>query len=193
MSMTLQATTSQTVGPFFKIGMDWLGWSNVSDPRVAGERITIRGRMLDGNLEGVCDGVLEIWQADSQGKYAQRSATRDSSSEPDFAGFGRIPTDDAGTFCFTTIKPGRVPGPKGRLQAPHIVVSVFARGLLRRLITRIYFPDDPNNKTDFALNQVDPARRETLIAKKSGSETGTLEWNIILQGDNETVFFDCGL
>ncbi len=111
-----------------------------------------------------------------------------SLGSPDYA---RVPTDDRGCFHFATIKPGRVPGPGEKLQAPHIVVSFFARGLLRRLVTRIYFPDEAANAEDFALSQVPPDRRGTLIAKKREGNAGAFEWNIALQGSEETVFFDC--
>jgi len=104
-----------------------------------------------------------------------------------------VPTTALGGFRFATIKPGPVPGPEGGEQAPHLLVSVFMRGVLRRMVTRIYFPDDPRNAADFILNLVEPARRSTLIAKKSGGDPGTLEWNVILQGTDETVFFDLGL
>ncbi len=189
--MSLQTTSSQTVGPFFKIGFDWLNRNDLTGPGVTGERVTFAGAVLDGDSKPVPDAVLEIWQANSHGKYAHPDDTQDKPLEPAFKGCGRIPTDDHGRFQFTTIKPGQVPGPEGKLQAPHIVVSVFARGLLRRLVTRIYFPDEPANASDFALNQVEPARRGTLIAKKVTGQTGALEWNVILQGTNETVFFDC--
>lgn len=189
--MSLQATSSQTVGPFFKIGFDWLNRNDLTGPGVTGERVTFSGLVLDGDSKPVPDAVLEIWQANSAGKYAHPDDTQDKPLEAGFRGYGRIPTDDQGRFQFTTIKPGLVPGPDGKMQAPHIVVSVFARGLLRRLVTRIYFPDEPANAMDFALNQVEPARHGTLIAKKSGAQAGTLEWNVILQGADETVFFDC--
>jgi protocatechuate 3,4-dioxygenase alpha subunit len=107
-----------------------------------------------------------------------------------FRGYGRIPTGSDGTFHFKTIKPGRVSAPDGTRQAPHINISVFMRGLLRRLVTRIYFPDDEANAEDFALKLVEPARRETLIAKQSVKEAGLLEWNVVMQEPNETVFFD---
>ena len=150
--MSLQATTSQTVGPFFKIGLDWLNRDNLAAPGVAGERVIIEGCVLDGDSKPVPDALLEIWQANSHGKYAHPEDTQNKTLEPGFTGYGRIPTDDKGHFRFTTIKPGQVPGPGGKLQAPHIVVSVFARGLLRRLVTRIYFPDEPANSADFALS-----------------------------------------
>jgi protocatechuate 3,4-dioxygenase alpha subunit len=167
--------------------------ANLAAPGVSGERVTIEGRVLDGDGKPVPDAILEIWQANSYGKYAHPEDDRDKPVEPNFTGYGRIPTNDEGKFSFTTIKPGQVPDPDGKLQAPHIVVSVFARGLLRRLVTRIYFPNDPANDADFALRLVEPLRRETLIAKKPAGEAGALEWNVILQGLNETVFFDCGL
>lgn len=191
--MSLQATTSQTVGPYFSIGLTWLTHDTLAGPEVSGDRVTIEGRVLDGDGEPVPDALIEVWQANSYGKYAHPDDTQGKPVEPGFKGFGRIPTDDNGKFQFTTIKPGPVPGPGGKHQAPHIVVIVFMRGLLRHLYTRIYFPDDPANASDFALNLVEPERRETLVAKKKGGQSGAFEWNVILQGPAETVFFDCGL
>ncbi len=188
--MSLHATTSQTVGPFFKIGFSWLYQDNLAGPGVLGERVEIAGCILDGDGKPVPDGVIEIWQANSQGKYAHPDDPQDTPTEAGFTGYGRIPTDDEGRFHFTTIKPGRVPGPDGKPQAPHLAVSVFTRGLLRRLVTRIYFPDEQGNKEDFALNLVEAGRRGTLIAKKIDGHPGALEWNVILQGPGETVFFD---
>jgi protocatechuate 3,4-dioxygenase alpha subunit len=188
--MTLHATTSQTVGPFFSIGFDRLNRSDLTGAGVTGQRIEIAGRVLDADAQGVPDAVIEIWQANTHGKYAHPDDPQDKPTESAFHGFGRIPTQQNGTFRFATIKPGRVPGPDGKLQAPHIVVSVFARGLMRRLVTRIYFPDDPANSEDYALALVEPSRRHTLIAKRSTSEA-LLEWNVVLQGPDETVFFDC--
>lgn len=188
--MSLRATTSQTVGPFFKIGFSWLYRDNLAGPGVSGERVEIAGRILDGDGKPVPDGIIEIWQANSNGKYLHPDDPQKKSIEPGFTGFGRIPTDDEGRFQFTTIKPGRVPGPDGLLQAPHLAVSVFTRGLLRRLVTRIYFPDEPGNNQDFALNLVEAGRRGTLIAIKIDGRPGSLEWNVILQGPGETVFFD---
>jgi len=189
--MSLQATTSQTVGPFFHIGLNWLYKDNLAGPGVSGEHLEITGRVLDADGRGVPDAMLELWQANAQGKYAHPEDTQEKQVEPGFQGYGRVPTAKDGSFRFRTIKPGRVPGLDGRLQAPHIVVSVFMRGLLRRLITRIYFPDDAANAEDFALNLVGPARRGTLIARKAAEDEARLEWNVILQGPEETVFFDC--
>ncbi|HKE09179.1 MAG TPA: protocatechuate 3,4-dioxygenase subunit alpha [Candidatus Acidoferrum sp.] len=189
--MSLQATTSQTVGPYFRIGMTWLFKDDLTDPGIAGERVVISGKVLDADGHGVSDAVLEFWQANAQGKYAHPDDRPHKSEEPGFTGFGRVPTAEDGNFRFTTIKPGGVPGPDGKFQAPHIVVSVFMRGLLKRLITRIYFPGEPANASDFALNLVDSARRGTLIAKQSAQDNTALEWNVVLQGPAETVFFDC--
>jgi protocatechuate 3,4-dioxygenase alpha subunit len=191
--MSLWASTSQTIGPFFSIGLTRLKQDNLVGEGVSGERVTIAGRMLDGDGQPVPDGLVEIWQANAHGKYAHPEDDQKKSIETGFKGFGRVMTDDQGRFQFTTIKPGSVPAPDGKTQAPHIVVSVFARGLERRLVTRIYFPYEPSNPSDFALNLIEPGRRETLIARKVADKSGVLEWNIILQGPSETVFFDCGL
>jgi protocatechuate 3,4-dioxygenase, alpha subunit len=188
--MSLQATTSQTVGPYFSIGLTRLKKIDLTAPGVSGERVTISGRVLDGDRKPVPDCLIEIWQANSHGKYAHPEDDQHKPLEPGFHGYGRIPTDELGRFRFTTIKPGPVPGPRGKPQAPHIAVTVFMRGLLRHLFTRIYFPDDPANAGDHILNLVEPERRASLIAKKNVNEIGTLEWNVILQGVDETVFFD---
>jgi protocatechuate 3,4-dioxygenase alpha subunit len=203
--MTLQATTSQTVGPYFQIGLARFYVDDLTGPGVSGEAIEIAGRVFDGDGQPVPDGVIEIWQADGEGQYAQPEFLQALESigegglpvteniqaqrgQP-FRGFGRVPTDADGSFHFKTIKPGRVAAPDGTLQAPHIAVSVFTRGLLRRLVTRIYFPDEPGNAQDFALKLVDAERRHTLIAKKV--RDNRLEWNVVLQGVDETIFFDC--
>ena len=191
--MGLQATTSQTVGPYFSIGLTRLKKDNLAGPGVSGERVTISGRVLDGDGEPVPDAMLELWQANAHGRYAHPEDKQDRPVDPGFHGFGRLPTDSHGAFRFTTIKPGSVPGPDGKPQAPHIVVSVFSRGLLRRLVTRVYFPDESANNDDFVLHLVEPARRETLLAKRVAGQVGNLEWNVLLQGPDETVFFDTGL
>lgn len=191
--MSLQATTSQTVGPYFRIGLARLFVDDLAGPGVSGQRVEIAGKLLDADGQGIPDGMIEIWQANSHGKYAHPEDTQDKPTEKGFRGYGRIATDENGNFHFKTIKPGGVPGPDGKLQAPHIVVSVFSRGLSRRLVTRIYFPDEPANAEDFALSLIDPSRRHTLIAQKSAQPEAHLEWNIRLQGPNETVFFDTGL
>jgi protocatechuate 3,4-dioxygenase alpha subunit len=189
--MTLRATTSQTVGPFFSIGMDRLNCVELAGPGVRGERVTIEGRVLDADGVGVPDAVIELWQANSHGKYAHPEDPQDKPVEAGFQGYGRIPTDEDGKFQFTTIRPGAVPGRDGKMQAPHIAVSVFMRGLLRRLVTRIYFPDEAGNAGDFVLSLVEAERRETLIARKTAGVPGLLKWDVIMQGPGETVFFDC--
>ena len=179
--MSLHATTSQTVGPYLHIGMSWLITENLASKRVAGERISIAGCVFDGDGRPVADALLEIWQADAAGNYAN----------PGFRGFGRSATDAKGAFRFRTIKPGRVAGAGGKLQAPHIAVNVFMRGLLKQLVTRIYFADDPANAEDAVLALVPVARRGTLLARKGARNSGALEWNVMLQGRDETVFFNC--
>jgi len=191
--MSLQATTSQTVGPYFRIGLQWLNQDNLAGEGVAGERVTIQGRVLDGDGAPVPDALLEIWQANVHGKYAHPEDTRTKLLEPGFTGYGRVPTNREGIFRFSTIKPGPVPGPDGKEQAPHLLVSVFMRGLLKRLMTRIYFPDEPRNAGDSILNLVEPERRSTLIAKRISGQPGALEWNVVLQGPDETVFFELGV
>jgi len=179
--MSLQATTSQTVGPYLHIGLTWLITENLAQASVGGERISIEGRVLDGDGNPVNDALVEIWQADADGKYSAKG----------FRGFGRSATDDKGGFRFHTIKPGRVAGPARKLQAPHIAVNVFMRGLLKQLVTRIYFADEPANAGDPVLALVPADRRATLIAKPVMGKPGALEWNVNLQGRDETVFFDC--
>jgi protocatechuate 3,4-dioxygenase, alpha subunit len=194
--MKLTATTWQTVGPFFRIGLERLYVDDLAVPGIPGERVEIAGRILDGDGQGVPDAVVEIWQADAQGKYPKpenvHAKTNESAhSESVFRGYGRVATQSDGSFHVKTIKPGRVPAPDGTLQAPHLAVSIFMRGLLRRLVTRLYFPEDSANSQDFILNMVHPDRRATLIAKKSAMRDDLLDWDVVLQGPHETVFFDC--
>jgi protocatechuate 3,4-dioxygenase alpha subunit len=186
--VSLFATGSQTVGPYLHIGLDWLVTRNIRGRGVKGERVTVSGRLLDGDGVGVGDGLIEIWQANSHGKYAHPEDRQAKPLERGWRGFGRIPTDANGAFRFNTIKPGRVPGPGGKLQAPHLVVSVFMRGLLKHLATRMYFPDELANAEDPVLTLVPAARRATLVAKRKAK--GALEWSIFLQGRGETVFFE---
>ena len=159
-------TPSQTVGPFFGVGLPFEKGEQIVAPGTAGA-IRVEGQVLDGKGEPVPDALIEIWQIGSR--------------------FGRARTDAEGAFSFTTAKPGGTPAPDGRTQAPHLNVTVFARGLLRHLVTRMYFPDETEaNATDPVLNLVEPARRETLIAKNCG---GVLHFDVRLQGERETVFF----
>ncbi len=135
--MKLQATPSQTVGPYFTIGLTRLSKVDLVGPGVSGEKVTIAGGVLDGDGKPVPDALLEIWQANSHGKYAHHEDNQNKALELGFQGYGRMGVDASGRFLFTTVKPGVVPGPNGTMQAPHIAVSVFARGLLLRLVTRI--------------------------------------------------------
>lgn len=183
--MKLVPTTSQTVGPFYSIGFEWMMGTDLTVAGAAGERITIRGKIVDGDGLPVPDAVLEIWQADAKGQYADPQQIAGGG----FTGFGRIPTDDQGAFSFITIKPGIVRDEGGDGQAPHIVVSIFMRGLLTRLVSRIYFPGEPSNALDPTLRLVPESRRGTVIARQADSP-GELEWVVRLQGKDETVFFD---
>jgi protocatechuate 3,4-dioxygenase, alpha subunit len=179
---------SQTSGPFLSIGLldGYLGASLVpeDDPRA----IRIRGRLLDGNGDPVPDGLVEIWQANAAGRYAHPEDARDDIPlEEGFLGFGRSGTVEDGWFEFVTVKPGRVPAPGGGLQAPHLVVTVFARGLLKHLVTRLYFPDEVDaNAEDPVLLGLAPDERETLVARVAD---GNLRFDVVLQGDHQTTFF----
>lgn len=190
----LYPTTSQTVGPYLHIGLSGLNCADLTAglPDLGTPAVVIEGRVTDGQGNPVPDGMIEIWQADARGVYRHpddpgyRGA---DAAQAGFTGFGRVPTEADGSFRFTTIKPGRVAGPGGTLQAPHIVVSLFMRGLLKQLSTRMYFPDETGaNEQDWIFRQVPSARRETLVAQTAGS--GVLRWNVVLQGTGETVFFD---
>lgn len=167
-------TPSQTIGPFFGFALP-----RTAGPFVAAEgepgSFWIRGRVLDGDGQPVTDALVETWQADASGRY--RSGL----------GFGRTGTDASGIWAVHTSKPGRVPAEAG-LQAPHVAVSVHARGLLRRLVSRIYFADElAPNAADPVLAAVDPARRATLLAAPTDDGYA---WDICLQGRDETVFFE---
>ena len=185
-------TTSQTVGPFFH---DCLlradATRNVlTEAETLGERIRIQGRVLDGDGAGVPDAMIEIWQANAAGRYNHPDDTRDLPLDPTFMGFGRSGTDADGMFWFETIKPGRVPF-QDELQAPHICITVFARGLLNHLPTRLYFADDLSNAQDAVLNRVPPERRATLLAQPSSQDGKRVyHLDIQLQGADETVFFN---
>jgi protocatechuate 3,4-dioxygenase alpha subunit len=145
-----------------------------------GARVTIRGRVIDGDGKGVPDAVLEIWQSENVGPPTFSNT----------AGFGRVATDEHGAFEFTTSTPRESTERDGSHQAPHLAVSIFMRGLLKRLVTRIYFEDQAANRDDLILNLVEPGRRETLLARRAPDSQDTFEWNVILQGPEETVFFD---
>jgi protocatechuate 3,4-dioxygenase alpha subunit len=206
-------TPSQTVGPFFHYGLPWKGGAdlvgksdmgarpdlfpeahyvlNLSSPSGTPDGVVIEltGRVIDGAGAGVPDAMIEIWQANAAGRYRSHDDTRDNVAlDPHFVGFGRASTDDEGRYRFRTIMPGRVPGPGNALQAPHIALSLFGRGLIKRLATRVYFDGAAGNEGDPALAQVPAARRRTLIACLDAAGAWSLD--LVLQGAGETVFFD---
>jgi protocatechuate 3,4-dioxygenase, alpha subunit len=191
-------TPSQTVGPFFKYGLTPNGayeWNdaftnNLVTSDTSGDRIRVEGRVFDGDGQPVPDAMLEIWQADAQGRF---SDPQDKRAPPNssFKGFGRCGTDPNGGFVFDTIKPGTVPDPDGKPQAPHLVLAIFARGMLLQLYTRIYLGGEAANAADPILALVPADRRNTLIAaREPGAGNAVYRLDIHLQGDNETVFFD---
>jgi protocatechuate 3,4-dioxygenase alpha subunit len=184
----LLITPSQTVGPFLHIGLPWPDGAHVV-PEDSPGAIVIIGVVFDGAGAVVPDALIETWQADPAGGFAHPDDPRGQSSygEP-FRGFGRCPTDAAGAFRIVTLKPGPLPAPGGRIEAPHLDVSVLARGLLDRLVTRIYFADEAvANAADPVLSTVDDTRRGTLLAVPAGT---AYTFNIHLQGPAETVFFE---
>ena len=187
--MSPETTPSQTIGPFFHDALLERNYSELVSPDHP-EAIEIRGTVYDGAGEPMPDAMVEIWQADRAGRYDHSADDRDDLSlDEDFSGFGRSGTDASGAFSFLTLKPGPVPGPGGEVQAPHVMVSVFARGLLKRLVTRIYFPDEQEaNAIDPVLSSIeDQELRRTLIARDEGD---ALRFDIHLQGDGQTAFFE---
>jgi protocatechuate 3,4-dioxygenase alpha subunit len=190
MAAKLIPTPGQTVGPFFALGLDRPEWADMTRHNPAGERVVIEGRVLDGDGAPVPDALIELWQANAAGRYDHRAdAQADKKIDPNFHGYGRVATDAEGRFAVKTIKPGAVPGRGNALQAPHINVAFFARGLLRQLHTRIYFADEPTNANDPLLSRIEDAGvRNTLIARKDGP--GVYRFDFVLQGKNETAFLD---
>lgn len=183
-------TPSQTVGPYLHLGLTWNTTPDLTLGNPKGERIVIQGRVLDGEGQPIPDALIEIWQANAAGRYNHPEDTQDKPLDSGFKGFGRVPTDKEGRFRFTTMKPGAVPGPGNSLQAPHVNVCLSMRGMLRHLYTRIYFSDEAGNANDPVLGLIEDAgRRATLVAdKKAGA--AEYRWDIVMQGANETVFFD---
>jgi protocatechuate 3,4-dioxygenase, alpha subunit len=183
--MMLTPSGSQTVGPFFRIGLEHLCSRN-ADTRLDDDlqRLTICGRVLDGEGVQVPDAVLEIWHADSEGRFGAEPAASGLSGC-----FTRAATDENGSFSYSIVRPGAIVCSAEQKQAPHIAVLVFARGLLRHLRTRMYFPDEPANDSDPVLQLIPEERRSTLIAHEDAEHPGVLEWNVVLQGGDETVFF----
>ena len=190
-------TPSQTVGPYFAYGLtpgDKYEWNdafsnNLITTDVTGERIRIEGRVFDGDGAVVPDCMLEVWQADAQGRFADLQDKR-ALPNASFRGFGRVGTNKDGGYAFDTIKPGSVPDPDGKPQAPHILLAVFGRGMLMHLYTRIYFDGEAANATDPVLALVPADRRATLIATRKAGAGSTYVLDIHLQGDKETVFFE---
>jgi protocatechuate 3,4-dioxygenase alpha subunit len=193
--MARLVTPSQTVGPFFHYALVPFDQEGVvAAEGVPGERIVIEGRVLDGAGDPVPDAMIETWQADADGRYDHpEDQRRDEIGTPGFKGAARVPTAKDGSFRIVSIKPGRVPGRGNALQAPHIMVSVLGRGLLKRLATRLYFADEAAaNDEDAILALVPEDRRATLIARADGEgpDGRVYCFDIHLQGDDETVFFD---
>ena len=192
--MTLGITPSQTVGPFLAIGLPWPDGPYVVPADTPGA-IVISGRVLDGVGQPVPDALVETWQAapDSGFDHPDDPRGRAAAKPEGFRGFGRCPTDEAGRYQIVTVRPGPLPTPDGGTEAPHLDVSVFARGMLDRVVTRIYLPDEAEaNAADPVLASIaDPRRRATLEASaESASPPGEFSFDIRLQGDKETVFFD---
>jgi protocatechuate 3,4-dioxygenase alpha subunit len=192
-----EITPSQTVGPYFAYGLtprgkyDWKDTfgTDLVTPDASGARIRIEGRVLDGDGLPINDCMIEIWQADAQGRYASPADPRRPNAA--FRGFGRAGTDAEGRYGFDTIKPGPVPGLEGKMQAPHVVLAVFARGMLRQSYTRIYFADEAANADDAILTLVPPERRATLVAPKTMAQGRAIyTFDIRMQGEAETVFFE---
>jgi protocatechuate 3,4-dioxygenase alpha subunit len=188
--VSLGLTPSQTVGPFLAIGLPWPDGPDVVDPATPGA-ITIGGRVLDGAGALVPDALVETWQAAPDGSFAHPDDPR-GGGDPHFRGFGRCATDGQGRYHIVTLRPGPFPGRSGGTEAPHLDVSVLARGLLDRVVTRIYFADEETaNAADPVLATVDPERRGTLIATpEPGGQPGRFRFDIRLQDPQETVFFD---
>ncbi len=176
----LLITPSQTIGPFFKYGLDWPGGETLFPESAPGRRIRVAGVVTDHKGQPVPDALIEFWQADASGRFGP---ARPGSS----GGYGRVPTDGKGRYAINTVLPGPVAGPDGRKQAPHILVVLFARGLLRQIVTRIYFESEAANHEDPVL-ALCGARASTLIARRDGDNA--FAWDISMQGGNETVFFE---
>jgi protocatechuate 3,4-dioxygenase, alpha subunit len=184
--VTLPQTPSQTIGPFFAVGLPWPDGPDVVAAGTPGA-VLIAGRVTDGAGDPVPDALVETWQADPAGRFAHPDDPRGPGAAG-FRGFGRCATDAEGRWAIRTLKPGPLPARDGGVEAPHLDVSVFARGLLHRVVTRIYFPDEPEaNAADPLLGSIaDPAARARLVAVAEGDR---LRFDIHLQGDKETPFF----
>ena len=190
--ITLIPSASQTVGPFFNFGLTTNHALGIMAPDGAeGEHITLIFRVIDGDgLPTPGDSMIELWQADSQGCYQHSADPRSAAFDKNFCGFGRLETDANGVCVFETVKPGPVPNAGGSTQAPHISVTLFARGLGKPLRTRVYFAGNTANSEDPVLALIPPGRRETLLAKPVPGQADAWAIEIHLQGEAETVFFD---
>lgn len=178
-------TPSQTVGPFFHYALPYNNGSQVAGAARAGV-FRLWGRVLDGDGTPIPDSLVEIWQSDEQGSFVEEPGIFEHPTDNGFRGFGRSATDVEGLYEFFTVKPGTVPTASGLGQAPHIAMSVFARGMLRRVVTRVYFDDEPN-QSDPLLASVEEARRPTLVASRVDDG---YRFDVHIQGDDETVFLD---
>lgn len=191
--MKASQTPSQTVGPFFHYGLIFGGEDELVRIGARGKHILLLGHVFDGNRTALPDVMIEIWQADAQGIYPHPADPRYTDADPCFKGFGRSDTTQDSDYRFSTIKPGMVPASKPNIpQAPHINVRIFGRGLLTHLQTRFYFADEEAaNERDPFFQSLDPLRRETLLAKPVNhcGDTPVYRRDIVLQGDNETLFF----
>lgn len=186
-------TPSQTVGPFFHISLARSGENDLVREATRGQRILVRGRVIDGDGEPVPDAMLELWQADAQGICPHPADPRQAQADPNFAGFGRAATSPEGAYSFTTIKPGPVERQGEPTMAPHLNLRVFARGMLIHANTRMYFPGEAANADDPVLARVPEERRATLVATAGeADDLPTYRFDVVLQGESETVFFDLG-
>jgi protocatechuate 3,4-dioxygenase alpha subunit len=188
----MKQTPSQTVGPFYAIGLTAKPMNVLVTEATQGEKIRIEGQVFDGDGQHVPDAMVEIWQANAYGRYQHPDDKQEKPLDPGFMGWGRSGTDAQGVYWFETVKPGSVPGTDDSVQAPHVNVCVFARGMLVHAFTRIYFDDEPANETDPVLSSIkNKARRRTLIAaREARNGKSVYRFDIRLQGENETVFFD---
>lgn len=183
-------TSSQTVGPYFRIGLDYLIDRAATLDANAPRRIEVRGRVLDGDGAPVPDAMLEFWAADASTTFSAPRLNHCQQSMPEVpAGFCRAATDRDGNFAVVTTRPASLTFTDGQMQAPHMLVLVFARGLLRHLLSRVYFEDEAGNSADPVLLQVPAERRGTLIAQFQPLQPNSYRWNVVLQGQGETVFF----
>ncbi|HYL35998.1 MAG TPA: protocatechuate 3,4-dioxygenase subunit alpha [Bryobacteraceae bacterium] len=187
----MEHTPSQTIGPFFHLSLTVDQAAGcLAGPETKGERIRLACKVLDGDALPVDDAMIELWQADAGGRYDHPEDPRRGAHDSAFRGFGRLATNAEGACIFESVKPGRVPASDGALQAPHINVGLFARGLLKRAVTRIYFSGNPANQSDPVLALVPENRRDTLMARPDAGDAARWSFDIHLCGERETVFFD---